>query len=70
MAIDSREKRQNVASMTAPMPATPTPNAAQDEDWRQQAGWGYSGISPAGQIITAQYPFFRGLLTCPGMMLH
>lgn len=28
-----------------------TPNAAKDREWRQQAGWGYSGIELASLVL-------------------
>lgn len=45
MAIDTAEKRKS-ASNTSLYPLGPgvTPNATQDQEWRQQAGYGYSGI--------------------------
>jgi len=58
MAIDTREKRQSAASVgMLPVPPTPTPNASKDQEWRQEAGWGYSGIL-AGEavVIATSYP--------------
>lgn len=46
MAIDTREKRQSVAWLVTGLGApSVTPNASKDQEWRQQAGWGYSGIA-------------------------
>ncbi len=46
MAIDDREKRQSVVAVSfyyyAP---SVTPNSSKDQEWRQQAGYGYSGIA-------------------------
>lgn len=45
MAIDNAEKRKAVAAIHFGYfyPAV-TPNAGQDEEWRQQVGHSYSGI--------------------------
>ena len=48
MAIDSAEKRKSVAGIGAhPMGPAATPNSGRDAEWRQEAGWGYPGISAA-----------------------
>lgn len=44
MAIDTREKRQSVAWLLPISAPSVTPNASKDQEWRQQSGWGYSGI--------------------------
>ena len=44
MAIDTREKRQSAAWVTAIAPPSATPNASKPQAWRQSSGWGYSGI--------------------------
>jgi len=44
VALDTREKRASVVSLNPGAPPSPTPNAAMDQEWRQQSGWGYSGI--------------------------
>lgn len=47
MAIDSAEKRRSVAGVGVPgIVLGVTPNASKDGEWRQQVGWGYSGIVP------------------------
>ena len=28
-----------------------TPNGSKDQEWRQQAGWGYSGIAVGGAAV-------------------
>lgn len=48
MAIDSAEKRRSLIGLVQFMPVGVTPNAAQDIEWRMQAGWGYSGITASG----------------------
>lgn len=54
MAIDTAEKRRNVASIgVIPILPEVTPNATQDQEWRQQAGWGYGGIlAGTGPTVT------------------
>jgi len=55
MAIDTREKRQSAASITMYWTgANVTPNAAKDQEWRQEAAWGYSGILAAGAAAGPQ----------------
>ena len=51
LPIDTAEKRRSVAG-TPYLPFGPgvTPNALQPLAWRQQSGWGYSGI-PTGAAI-------------------
>ena len=54
MAIDTAERRRAVAALSGAHSFGPgvTPNAAQDTEWRQQAGWGYSGILPSGAVVS------------------
>ena len=53
MAIDSAEKRRSAAGVGFWVfgPGV-TPNASKDAEWRQQAGWGYSGIAAAAPVIS------------------
>ncbi len=44
MAFDTREKRASIISTNPGAPPSPTPNVAMDQEWRQEAGWGYAGI--------------------------
>lgn len=46
MAIDSAEKRRSAAGVLGYFTGGPgvTPNASPDQEWRQQAGYGYSGV--------------------------
>ncbi len=48
MAIDSAEKRKSAAGVGFWVvgPGV-TPNSSKDAEWRQQSGWGYSGIAAA-----------------------
>lgn len=50
MAIDNPEKRKSISGINYFMPGV-TPNSGQDQEWRQEAGYSYSGIlaaSPGG----------------------
>lgn len=61
MAIDTAEKRKAISGIGFPglIPGV-TPNAAKDAEWRQQAGWLYSGIAVAADIWTTfDFPPFR-----------
>jgi hypothetical protein len=51
MAIDSKEKRASVTGIHLYV-AGPgvTPTAAQDQEWRQEVGYGYPGIAAAAPI--------------------
>ncbi len=52
MAIDTAAKRRNVSGI-AGVPLIPgvTPDASQDEAWRQESGWGYSGIPVEPPVV-------------------
>ncbi len=52
MAIDDAEKRKSVAGIGFFIvgPGV-TPNISKDAEWRQQAGWGYSGIAVGVPVI-------------------
>jgi len=59
MAIDSREKRQSIVAISLySMGPSVTANAGQDQEWRQEAGYSYSGILaggvPAPPVVTNQ----------------
>lgn len=45
MAIDTAEKRRAVANIHHRAGPGVTPNASTDAEWRQQAGYGYSGVA-------------------------
>ena len=49
MAIDSAEKRRSASKLLKFKPGV-TPNAAKDQEWRQQAGRSYSGILAGGVV--------------------
>jgi len=52
MAIDSAEDRRSAAvvGLVHHAPGI-TVNVSHDVEWRQQSGWGYSGILPAGGAV-------------------
>ncbi len=64
MAIDSREKRASVVGINYLSGPSPTPNAAQDQEWRQEVGYGYPGIAAggAGPVLTTRYLIISGLI--------
>ena len=58
MAIDSKEKRASVSGINMINGPGVTPNASKDAEWRQEAGYSYSGIAaetpvgvPAGTFL-------------------
>lgn len=61
MAIDTAEKRKSISGIPYIAPGV-TPNSSQDQEWRQQAGWSYSGIlaaTPSVQSITSDTIVFN-----------
>ncbi len=52
MAIDDAEKRKCASGVQVTLMPGVTNNASKDVEWRQQSGWGYSGIAPSGSIPT------------------
>jgi hypothetical protein len=57
VAIDTAEKRRAAAGIPfLPLGVGVTPNALADQEWRQQAGWSYSGIL-AGVLDEIAGPF-------------
>jgi hypothetical protein len=75
MAIDTAEKRRSAAGVGYWLYLGLTPNVSKDAEWRQQAAWGYSGISAgvsaaAGTGQTAEfdaYGFAQVTVTANGM---
>ena len=55
MAIDTDEKRKSISGIgyTGLMPGV-TPNSGQDQEWRQQSGYSYSGILAGGAAPAVQ----------------
>ena len=63
MAIDSREKRQSAVAVGSYFSGpSVTPNASKDVEWRQQVGYGYSGI----ELVIMYYQVIGGVLTFTG----
>jgi len=52
MAIDNAEKRRSASQVISGLygPGV-TPKAAKGREWRQQTGWGYSGL---GKLVILQ----------------
>lgn len=48
MAIDSAEKRRSISGIHFIGGPGVTPNSGKDQEWRQEVGYGYSGIAAAG----------------------
>lgn len=44
MAIDTAEKRRSISGINYTAGPGVTPNSSQDQEWRQEVGYGYSGI--------------------------
>lgn len=58
MAVDTRERRQSVASLGLPwMGANVTP-APIDVEWHQESGYSYPGITPSGSSPVTSGPSF------------
>lgn len=59
--IDTAEKRRSASQIISGIFASGvTPNSSKDIEWRQQSGWGYSGIaagSPQLVVITGSMVF-------------
>lgn len=58
MAIDTAEKRRSVSGLLIVAPGV-TPNTSKDAEWRQEAGFGYPGISTSGNTIGVSVHIFR-----------
>jgi len=53
MAIDTAEKRKSISGLRNIYPGV-TPNASKDQEWRQEAGWKYSGIlATSSSVVVA-----------------
>ena len=52
MAIDTAERRRAVAALSGAHSFGPgvTPNSSKDEEWRQEAGYSYPGISASTAV--------------------
>jgi hypothetical protein len=56
MPLDSPENRASAVSLTQSAPPTPTPNAAMDQEWRQESGWGYAALLVGEPVIPPVIP--------------
>lgn len=63
MAIDSPEKRKSISGINFFNPGV-TPNSGQDQEWRQESGYGYSGILAANPSATSfkNYMYYEILM--------
>lgn len=68
MAIDSAEKRKSLAGILPFLPVGVTPNASKDQEWRQEAGWGYPGILSGNVLAAGDLGWLE--YTMPGERLH
>ena len=50
MAINNAEKRRSISGIGWLIPGV-TPNSSKDWEWRQEAGWNYSGIPATVSVI-------------------
>ena len=67
--INTAEKRRSVSGIPLLMPGV-TPNASKDQEWRQEAGWSYSGVlavAPAGGRIMSSLVSSGGLAGSGGI---
>jgi len=67
VALDSKEKRASVVSTNPGAPSSVTPNAVHDQEWRQESGWCYSGVSigagfAIGDVIIADLAYYDVVL--------
>lgn len=68
MAIDTAAKRRSVASVAfLPLGEGVTPDATPGVEWRQQVGWGYSGIAAGADGGEEDTPFWCSLTGMSGM---
>lgn len=69
MAIDTAEKRRSASqTITGLFGPGVTPNSGTDKEWRQQVGWGYSGIAAVSgdttiSVVEIAFPFTAQTIT-------
>ncbi len=52
MSIDTAAKRRNISGLMAGISIVGvTPDSAKPLAWRQQAGWGYSGVPVGAPVV-------------------
>lgn len=54
MAINTAEKRKSISGINKINGPGVTPNVSQDQEWRQESGFGYSGILAALPGVTEE----------------
>lgn len=54
MAIDTAEKRKSLVGLQYWSGPGVTPNASPDQEWRQEAGYSYSGILAGGAPVVPE----------------
>lgn len=54
MAIDTAEKRRSISGIGGGIPGVTPVGSAQDQEWRQESGWSYSGILAGAAIEIAR----------------
>lgn len=70
MAIDTAERRKSVAGIHGPWTGTGvTPNSGKDQEWRQEAGYGYPGILAGGAAVIPSDDF-TGLIANVGRLMR
>ena len=57
--VDTAEKRRSLSGIQTTLLPGVTPNASKDQEWRQEAGWGYPGILAQFLTSTAAKLFRR-----------
>ena len=64
MAIDSKEKRQNIIGVARPWMRNVFPVATPDEQWRAAVGNTYGGnaLTPGGAVAFRNYMYFETLM--------
>lgn len=71
MAIDTAEKRASISGIHFISGPGVTPNSAQDQEWRQESGYGYSGILAGGaSVSTSRRTIFAGSFAMGKAPIH
>ena len=68
MALYTAEKRASAVSLNPGAPSSVTPNAIHDREWRQESGWGYSGVTigagfAIGDVSVADLAYYDVVLS-------
>lgn len=72
MPLDSQERRASAVSLNPGAPPSVTPNALNDQEWRQESGWGYAAILVGPPVVPVPIPvpgavLAGGVLVFPGI---